>query len=409
MTTHTTRRESLLRAGAALTAAMLPITGRADTRRAPTGYLRTNWSRDPFSLGSYSYVAKGARQRDRRTLAEPIAGQIFFAGEATHPNYNSTVHAAYESGLFAAEALLRTAAARIAVIGAGISGLAAAKALAEAGRDVTVYEARDRIGGRVHTSDALGSPVDLGASWIHGTDGNPLTALADGLGLERVATDESYISRGGDGRAMPDRELPDWIETVVSVQHSAGADLDQINTRAYWFQSDYGGDEVVFESGYRPLFDALQGPYRLRLNAEVTAVTYGGAVRLALRDGAVAEVDAVLATLPLGVLQQDRVRFDPPLPAAKRDAIQRLGMGTLDKLYLRFEEVFWDRDVTWILTPETGLPAGQFNQWLNFSHLFDVPILMGFNGGPPALALAEFSDEALVARAVATLERAYPT
>ncbi|MCV6591527.1 MAG: FAD-dependent oxidoreductase, partial [Silicimonas sp.] len=165
--------------GAVATAALGVTPLQARGRRRATGYLRTNWSRDPFSYGSYSYFAKGARRAQARDLAEPVGGRLFFAGEATHPDYNSTVHAAYESGLFAAQAVSGTEARRIAVIGAGASGLAAASALAGQGREVQVLEARGRIGGRIWTDSRLGMPLDLGASWIHGTSGNPLTALAN--------------------------------------------------------------------------------------------------------------------------------------------------------------------------------------------------------------------------------------
>ena len=167
-----------------------------------TGYIRTNWSKDPFSYGSYSYVAKGTGPEEYRALAEPIESRVFFAGEAAHQSYNSTVHAAYETGLVAAEQVLETDASEIAVIGAGTSGLTAAKQLADAGHLVTIFEARDRIGGRVWTSDQLGVPLDLGASWIHGVKGNPLTELADELEIERLQTGDSYVVRGQNGRKM---------------------------------------------------------------------------------------------------------------------------------------------------------------------------------------------------------------
>ncbi|NIR29426.1 MAG: FAD-dependent oxidoreductase, partial [Gammaproteobacteria bacterium] len=57
------------------------------------------------------------------------------------------------------------------------SGLAAARALAAGGARVVVLEARERVRGRVHTLDVGGTPIDLGAAWVHGDRGNPLTDL----------------------------------------------------------------------------------------------------------------------------------------------------------------------------------------------------------------------------------------
>src|SRR5690348_16729429 len=67
---------------------------------------------------------------------------------------------------------------RVVVVGAGIAGLTVANALAHAGVEYVVLEARDRIGGRLHTVDLAGSPVDLGGSWIHMPTGNPMSAFA---------------------------------------------------------------------------------------------------------------------------------------------------------------------------------------------------------------------------------------
>ena len=375
----------------------------------PLGYIRTNWSGDPYSYGAYSYIAKGGTRQDYHTLAKPIAGRLCFAGEATHPDYNSTVHAAYETGQYAAEAIMAAGHENIAIIGAGISGLSAAHRLGLEGRQVTVIEARGRIGGRIWTGHQLGSPLDLGASWIHGATDNPLTALADSLDLARVRTRYDDVVRGAGGRKVRWSKAPDWVEEVVEVQHEAGADLSEINVSAYSEDAaDYGGPEVIFPGGYSAIFEALDGDYDLHLNTHVSGVTLvEGGVQLTATDGETATFDGVIVTVPLGVLKAGAVQFTPALPAAKQAAIERLGMGTLDKLYLKFEQVFWD-DKTWITTIDTGLPHGQFNGWLNLHKYIGEPIIMAFNGGSAALALASLSDEELVARGIQALSRAYP-
>jgi len=65
---------------------------------------------------------------------------------------------------------------KIIVIGAGIAGLAAANLLQRQGVDVTVLEARERIGGRIHVDYSWGMPVAKGAAWIHGGQNNPIAA-----------------------------------------------------------------------------------------------------------------------------------------------------------------------------------------------------------------------------------------
>ncbi|MCC7540343.1 MAG: FAD-dependent oxidoreductase [Deltaproteobacteria bacterium] len=68
----------------------------------PTGHVITRWTRDPFTLGSYSFLAEGATPDDRRALAAPVDGNVFFAGEATNADYPATVHGAVLSGRRAA-------------------------------------------------------------------------------------------------------------------------------------------------------------------------------------------------------------------------------------------------------------------------------------------------------------------
>jgi len=404
------KRRTLLKSlSAGLVSGFVPWTGANAGQQQLVGYLRTNWSRDPYSYGSYSYMAKGSWNRDRAKIEAPVNDKIFFAGEAVFPDHNGTVHAAYESGQQTAAMVLRGRAAKIAVIGAGMSGLSAAHRLATAGRNVTIFEARNRIGGRVFTDTSLGVPLDLGASWIHGVNGNPLTRLANAAGQLRVATDDRYVIRGGDGRAMKDSESPWWLSNVVDIQHDAAADFSQLNKLAYLVRDDYDGEQVIFAQGYSAIFSQLANNYTLHLSRPVSQIAQTNTgVALHFEAGRTLNFDAVVVTLPLGVLKKETVKFIPPLPAKKRDAIRRIGMGTLDKVYLLYDQPFWDVDATWIITPENDLPQGHFNQWLNLYKYIGKPVIMAFNGGPPALELAGHSDVELVQRAQQTLSLAYP-
>jgi monoamine oxidase len=403
------RRHAMAAMGAGLAAAMLPVAASAAGPHQPTGYLRTNWGRDPFSLGSYSYTARGMRADDREVLEAPIGGTVFFAGEAVYPYYNSTVHAALESGWRTAEMVARSGAQRVGIIGAGASGLAAAQALTARGRQVTVFEARDRIGGRIRTDTLSGRRVDLGASWIHGTRGNPLSALADDLGLARVATGETQIIRGRGGRIIAPDDAPAWHDIVTLADHAFGAAASDVDLAHYDALDDHDGPEVIFAQGYDGILAGLGGAYDLRLSMPVLGVEHGGSgVTLRLQADAAAVFDAVIVTVPLGVLKAGALPFDPVLSPDKRDAIARIGMGTLDKLYLAFADPFWDAPPVWISTIETGLPEGQFVQWMNLQAVLGVPIVMAFNAADAARALADLSDDAVVARGVQALNSAYP-
>ena len=272
---------------------------------------------------------------------------------------------------------------------------------------------RDRIGGRIWSDRSLGASVDLGATWIHGPDGNPIANLAAKAGLPTVKTENDAIIRGRNGRRIWQLFSPSWLNEVVE-QTSVGAEYEKLNlkeleTAFETYGLGYEGPDVKFPNGYDQIFEPLSGGYQVGLNETVGRIAQStSGVAISVGDDVVGRFDAVIVTVPLGVLKKGVIAFDPPLPAAKKQAIDRMGMGVLDKLYLLFDDVFWDADKTTILTPLNDLPRGQFNYWINFHKYLGVPIIAAFNAAGPAYDLSQKTDDEIVSRALKALGAAYP-
>lgn len=354
---------------------------------------------------------------------------------------------------------------KILVIGAGIAGLAAARTLVGEGYEVTVLEARDRIGGRLWTDSSLGVPLDLGASWIHGATGNPITALADAAGARRVATSyESGILFDGDGKEItPSREArmvelrASWDQAITEAEDAGedaplfetiwkGTGAEDLSTAdqqllrfmmssaletefggsmsaperkvgdmsTLWYDSalPFGGDEVVFAEGYAQIAQHLasvDSPLTIRLGEKVQSVDHSGSSVVVTSDKGQHTADRVIVTVPLGVLKAGHIRFTPGLPGTHAEAIGQLKMGVLDKLYLRFDDVFWD-DHDWIESiPAEGAALQTWTEWVNLNRPLGQPILLGFSAADVAVELESLSDAAIVDDAVARLKSIYGT
>ncbi len=92
------------------------------------------------------------------------------------------------------------------VLGAGIAGLAAARALAERGMRPLVLEARDRVGGRIHSLQTSEGVVELGAEFVHGKDAQ-LWALIDEAKAETVERDGAMLRETASGELMQDEDV----------------------------------------------------------------------------------------------------------------------------------------------------------------------------------------------------------
>jgi monoamine oxidase len=111
--------------------------------------------------------------------------------------------------------------------------------------------------------------------------------------------------------------------------------------------------------------------------------------------------DRVIVTVPLGVLKNAAIEFSPALPFAHRGAIAALGMGVVDKVWLRFDVPFWDTAARlWTIVGEDA----DFAVWINMMPLTGEPVLLGLIAAENAIRLSELDDDAFLAAALAALE-----
>ncbi|NBF18709.1 monoamine oxidase, partial [Pseudomonas sp. Fl4BN2] len=120
--------------------------------------------------------------------------------------------------------------------------------------------------------------------------------------------------------------------------------------------------------GYGVLVDNLASGLDIRLGHVVNSISYNADtdVTVSTSKGVFAG-RRVVVTLPLGVLQSGAVSFSPELPAAKQTAIAKLGMGLLNKCYLRFPYSFWDGGLDWINYVPDRTRYGRWTEWVSFT------------------------------------------
>lgn len=439
-------RRRFLGAGAAALAAVTAGCGAdqsSEQARAPESWVVSRWDTDPWALGSYSALPVGTSWRAREVLAETIVDdRLVLAGEYTALDHPATVHGAYRAGQAAAARLRgsRKGSGSAVVVGAGIAGLAAARLLVDAGWRVQVLEARDRVGGRIHTDSSLGVPVELGASWVHGITGNPVVRLVKeaGLGLEptnfndasahdyatgrtgkgvtaageelwqiadevaqrRPAAADSVadaLARGGWSAASPPHRLAEVTELVMEY----GLELDRLGAQALW-EGDYsrGGDSMVV-GGFSAVPAMLAEGLDVQLRTPVRRLTVDSGVVIETDQGRV-DADVAVVAVPLAVLQGGTPQLALPPPAA--EALASLTTGNLEKVFLSYSEVWWPaRQVLQVMSA----PQERWSEWYPLDALVDRPVVLGLSGGAAALARSG-SDDSVAAEAAATLDRAFP-
>lgn len=309
----------------------------------------------------------------------------------------------------------------VIVVGAGIAGLTAARDLAAAGRSVIVLEASPDVGGRIRTDRSLGIAFDLGASWIHGVDGNPITELAAQAGAPTVVLDfddvaafdeggparaidefftaqaayeellETVVEEGVPGRSFADvvaEVEPGWFDDRMQAFFTSAyltfdtGDLDQLASDLLDEGEVFEGDEAVMTDGYDRITELLRNGLDIRTRTPVTAIVQSADLVVVTADGRRFAAEHVVVAVPLGVLKAGTIEFRPSLPDAHRTAIDGIGFNAVDKFLFTWDETFWD-DVDFLV--HTTERRDIFNWFANVNSL--VP-------GANALMTFAFAEEA---------------
>lgn len=348
------------------------------------------------------------------------------------------------------------------VVGAGIAGLTAARLLQGAGQRVVVLEARNRVGGRVWSDRSDGHVTDRGASWIHGITDSPVFAAVTAFGMPtveftvggyqpdsrpiahyspagtRLTADDAarYVAdihavdaalRGA--IAASDRDASYRDATEVALAEVADADewdgertqrvreyLEHRSEEQYgaWIDDlaahgldddQVDGDEVVFPHGYDALATGLAAGLDIRLESVVSRVAWGAeGVSVTTSAGTLAARAAVV-TVPIGVLQSSGFEIAPALPPEVAEPLSRLRMNAFEKVFLRFDERFWDPDVYAIR--QQGEEGRWWHSWYDLTALDDTPTLLTFAAGPAATATRDWTDAEVTASVMVQLRRLY--
>ena len=255
----------------------------------------------------------------------------------------------------------------VAVVGAGAGGVAAARRLVEAGLDVVVLEARDRLGGRAHSVATPLGAVDLGCEWLHSAGRNPWTRIAQQMGFridERLpnwgarvawhmgeaAQEEWYRAReefdarcdraalGPDDPAESELLEPGgkWNGLIGAISTWAnGTELERVSVKDH---ARYENDELNWRmlEGYGTLVSTYGAKLPVRFGTVVERIDHRGrTIAVGTNRGDLA-ARAVIVTIPTNLLAREAIRFTPALPD-KIAAAAGLPLGIANKLFLAIE------------------------------------------------------------------------
>ena len=329
----------------------------------------------------------------------------------------------------------------IVIIGAGSSGLSAAKKLQELGISYVVLEASDRIGGRAYTeSNTLGQPIDHGCSWISGSNDNFFSDLGKKKNFTLVDHSHPKIEMfEKDGTKSPKEAVKKYNKSEFKIKEilrdtgrqgidipasriipqvpygecfqnwegalNYGVDVDQISTAEYWNTKDTQPSFIVKE-GLGSLVATLNNNFPIALNTSVVNIDYSGSgIKVTTSKGTIL-AKACICTVSIGVLKSEKIKFTPVLSNNVQKALAGIQMGLLVKIPLLFdgsrlgftENSFLQYDI-----PQKNIGSGCYFLAWPTGHDY----IVGFIGGRFAWNLSTQGGDEIVEYALSKLQSLY--
>jgi monoamine oxidase len=345
----------------------------------------------------------------------------------------------------------------VVILGAGVAGLSAALDLSRAGLRVEIIEGRERIGGRVftHFDQSLNHAVELGAEFVHGLPPEVWLPLQQrNIDVTEV---EGNLWCSTNGKLEPcgffrevelilskmDDLSPDQSFLEFLAQRFPGDDHDKAKRRAiayvsgfnaadpaqvsvHWLLHSREADEQAqgdrafhIAGGYHTFLKLLTDeltsrPVPIHLGTRVQGVRRnGGSVEVratSVRGDQTFSAPQALITFPLGVLRaaapDDGIHFDPPLPAEKVYALEKLAMGNVVRVTLCFRRRIWKdiavdgkslADMSFLFSDDKLFPTW----WTQMPD--PVPMITGWAPAASADNLRGMSEGRIVQKAMETL------
>lgn len=348
---------------------------------------------------------------------------------------------------------------KVIIIGAGASGLLAAKTLSKAGVEVMILEARERLGGRIYTlSDGtFPQPAELGAEFVHGNlkqtlsllkeanidyykTGGQMWQVKDGVWQQGAMFDEQWnvfieklqqlqtdISIGGFlKRNFAGDEYEALRQNLTGyVEGYDAADINFASAIAFrdeWFSEE--GEQFRIKNGYAAIINFLAAACKtngatILLNHVAEHVQWQtNKVEITTTDQQTFVADKAIITVPVGVLQADAlsegaIAFTPALPE-KMEAAKQIGFNSVIKILIQFNETFWEggelmqqqkqavKNVGFIFSQQTIA-----TWWTQAPQ--QTPLLTGWLAGPKANLLKEANNHQLLQQAIQSLATIFNT